>query len=55
MRRVAEVTEGKYLGHPLVIRERDVTVLRPDGRLIGVAYSMSGARRLVRGYRGSKR
>lgn len=54
--RVAQETHGKYLGCRLLIRERDVTVFAPaGGRVIGVAYSLSGARRLCRGYRGSKR
>lgn len=54
--RVASVAHAKYLGYPLIVKERDVTVLAPvSGRVIGTAYSMSGARRLVRGYRGSKR
>lgn len=51
----AASVRAKYLGYPLLVKERDVTVFRPDGREIGLAYSMSGARRIVRGYRGSKR
>ena len=48
-------TTGRYLGMNLHITDRSVIVARPDGRVIGTAYSMSGARRLVRGYRGAKR
>lgn len=56
MTRVAQVAHGRYLGCTLRITERDVTVFAPaSGRVIGVAYSLSGARRLARGYRGSKR
>lgn len=51
MTRLVEQTTGKYLGYPLAITERTVTVFRPDGRFVGTAYSISGARRLVRGYR----
>lgn len=56
MTRVAQQAEGRYLGCRLAITERTVTVFAPArGRVIGVAYSLSGARRLARGYRGSKR
>ena len=47
---------GRYLGLTLVITERTVDVFRHDGRHIGTAYTVSGARRICRGYRsGSKR
>lgn len=48
-------TTGRYLGMTLHITDSVVTVARPDGRVIGTAYSMSGARRIARGYRGAKR
>lgn len=56
MTRVAQQAEGRYLGCRLAITERTVTVFAPvSGRVIGTAYSISGARRIIRGYRGSKR
>lgn len=50
-----EYATGRYLGCKLEITNPYVNVYSPTGRWIGRAYSMSGARRLVRGYRGAKR
>lgn len=50
-----EQTHGKYLGFRLAITDHTVTVYRLDGRLIGTSASMSGARRLIKGYRRSDR
>ncbi len=49
------VERVSYLGYPMLVTERDVHVLRPDGRPLGVERSMSSARRLVRGYRKASR
>lgn len=55
MTRVAEHAHGKYLGCEMRITERCVTVFAPaSGRVIGTAYSISGARRIAKGYRGGK-
>lgn len=55
MTRVADTERTRYLGFELLVRERDVRVLDSRGRVLGVAYSVAGARRLVRRERGSKR
>jgi hypothetical protein len=47
----ADRVNTKYLGYDLVIGPRTVTVSTPDGRPIGTAYTVSGARRIVKGYR----
>lgn len=43
-----------YRGCTLVIGPRTVDVYAPDGRYIGAAYTVSGARRIVRGYRNER-
>lgn len=50
--RATEQANATYLGYPLTITNRTVTVHAPDGREIGVAYELSGARRIVKGHRG---
>ena len=46
-----ESVRALYLGYPLEITERAVTVFTPEGRKVGQAASIGGARRLIRGYR----
>lgn len=49
--KVAVSERTRYLGFTLVIGARLVEVYEPAGRLVGRAYTVSGARRIVRGYR----
>lgn len=53
--RVLPSAHGRYLGYPLVITERDVTVYTLDGREIATVPSISTARRIIRGYRKGSR
>lgn len=46
---------GRYLGYPLKITEREVTVYTHDGREIATVPSISTARRVIRGYRRGSR
>lgn len=48
-----ESVKALYLGYELTITDRrnGVTVSTPDGRTLGQAASIGGARRLIRGYR----
>lgn len=41
----------RYLGCTLVVGARTVEVFAPNGRRIGHAYTVSGARRIAKGYR----
>lgn len=48
----AESERAKYLGFPLEITHRNVTVMHPEtGRRLGTVTSVKKARLFVRGYR----
>lgn len=51
MTRPLQVERALYRGFVLVMDCYEVQVLRADGRRIGCARTLSGARRIVRGYR----
>ena len=46
-----DTVRALYLGYPLEITDRTITVTTPDGRRIARTQSLSTARRIIRGYR----
>jgi hypothetical protein len=51
VRRPLPQVESTYLGFPLLIGERTVTVLTPDGRHVAEVRGLATARNVVRAYR----
>lgn len=48
---VTNTVTTSYLGYPIIITDRNVTVIAPDGRRVGHTTSVKQARLLIRGYR----